>query len=400
MANFAYTAKTFDGREITGVLTAETEQAAASLLEEQRLFPVQVRPASGSLGGLSARGGRVPGRLLGVFYSQLADLLHAGVPLLRSLDVLTRQTHHRAFAGIVKEIHDDVAGGSSLADSMGKHPGAFSELQTSMVLAGERGGFLEDVLHRISLFTERQNDLRNRVAGSLIYPAFLLTVGLGIIVAVIVFFVPKFRAILPPEVPLPTRILFGFSDAIQENALLIFGIVGVAALGVVSLFSSDAGRLWWDRTKLMLPPIGKLYRLMAICRFCRILGTLLGNGVPVLQALQISKDSAGNRVLSAEIGRTADYVRDGAPLAKPLGESGLFPLDILDMIAVGEESNNLERVLVDIADKQELRVSRLVDLTVRMLEPMILFVMAGMVLGIALSLMLPIMQMTTGSIGP
>lgn len=395
MPSFSYKAVNETGQAVAGVLTAENYQVALRMLDEQALYPVTVKEGvdEGKM-TLMGGGGRVKARYLTTFYSQLADLLRAGVPMLRSLDVLARQESNGRLSQMVKELREDVAGGTSLGDSMGKHPRVFSPLHSSMVRAGEQGGFLEDVLHRIAIFSEKRDELRNKVIGALIYPSILVFVGSCVVILLMAVVVPKIRQFLRPETfNFMTVIVFEVSDALQHHYLAV--IMGVLGFGIVlsTLVKTEWGGALYERFKLRAPILGPVTTMVAICRFCRILGTMLHNGVPILQALRISKDSAGNVILANLIEEAADSVKKGAALSAPLGESGLFPPSVVDMIAVAEESNNLETVLVQIADTNEARTARQIDLAVRILEPILLAIMAGVVLCIAIALLLPILTM-------
>ena len=397
MATYTYTARNVDGKTVTGVLTADSQQHVLRTLDEQSLFPVEVREGGKAQGGLGGKKRKVKPAKVAVIYSQFADLLRAGVPALRSLDVLHKQTSNPVLKEILAEVRADVASGDTLADALEKHPNAFSPLHVSMIRAGEKGGFLEDVLTRIAIFTERQNELRNKLIGSMMYPAILMTVGGGIVVFLLVVVVPKVRSFLRGDLPFMTQIVFAACDFLQEHGAAVAGVAVVVILSLVAVLRSQAGRQALERFQLKAPRMGKIVTLVAICRFCRILGTLLHNGVPILQSLKIARDSAGNRLLMEVIEDATESVRKGASLAAPLGKSNLFPLDIVDMIAVGEESNNLEHVLVTIADSYEARTARQIDLMVRLLEPLLLVGMAGIVAVIAVALLLPILSMSSGA---
>lgn len=396
MPSFTYTARNIDGKTVSGVLAADSQQQALRALDEQALFPVEVR--EGGKAGKGERRKKVGPTSIAVFYAQFSDLLRAGVPALRSLDVLYKQTHNVVLKEVLKEVREDLASGQTLADAMDKHHNAFSLLHVSMVRAGEKGGFLEEVLARIAIFTERQNELRNKVFGSMLYPAVLMLVGVGILIFLLTVVVPKVRAFLRGDLPFLTQIVFAACDFLKAHGVWVLGGTFVAVAVALAFFRSPSGRLLLDRIQLKAPLVGNIFVLVAICRFCRILGTLLKNGVPILQSLKIARDSAGNRILADIIEDATESVRKGATLSKPLGQSNLFPLDIIDMIAIGEESNNLENVLVTIADSYEARTSRKIDLAVRMLEPLLLVGMAGVVAIIAVALLLPILTMSAGGI--
>lgn len=396
MPSFTYKAVSESGQPIAGVLTAENYQVALRMLDEKALYPVSVTEGIEEGKLAFRRGHRVKTRHLTTFYSQLADLLRAGVPMLRSLDVLSGQGSQGRLPQIVKELREDVAGGASLGDAMAKHPRVFSPLHASMVRAGEQGGFLEDVLNRIAIFSERQDELRNKVVGAMIYPTILVLVGSTVVFLLMFLVVPRIRQYLRPETfNVLTVAVFKVCDLLQEHYVGV--MLGVLAVGIAvsSFIKTDWGRYAFEHVKLRAPVLGPVLTMVAICRFCRILGTMLHNGVPILQALRISKDSAGNSILAGVVEEAADSVKKGAALSKPLGDSGLFPPVVVDMIAVAEESNNLETVLVQIADTNEARTARSIDLAVRVLEPMLLAMMAGVVFCIAIALLLPILTMGT-----
>lgn len=386
-----------NGQQVSGVLTAENYQVALRQLDEKALYPIAVTEGIDTGKMSFSRGRRVKTSHLTVYYGQLADLLRAGVPMLRSLDVLSKQGKRGALAQIIRELREDVAGGTSLGDAMAKHPRAFSDLHASMVRAGEQGGFLEDVLQRIALFCEKQDELKNKVVGAMIYPSILVCVGTGVVMLLMFVVVPKIREFLRPEtLNILSHAVFWVTDFMTQRYMLI-----LVALGMVAVILSMVRKTAWfqhglEKFKLTAPLIGRIYTMMAVCRFCRILGTMLHNGVPILQALRISKDSAGNKILADLIAEAADSVKKGATLSQPLGESGLFPADIVDMIAVAEESNSLESVLVQIADTNETRTARQIDLAVRVFEPMLLVVMATAVFIILMALLLPMLTMGTG----
>jgi general secretion pathway protein F len=337
---------------------------------------------------------------MATFYSQLSDLLRSGVPLLRSLDILERQSAQPALAEVVREVRANVADGTGLAEAMARHPRAFNELAVSMVRAGQEGGFLEDVLQRIANFTEHQEDLKSKVVGALAYPVFLAVVGFLVLNGLVIFFVPRFEPIFKKleeqgQLPALTQGLIAVSHTMQRQGWWMVLLAGAAIYGFRRWAATEKGRLIVDGWRLRLPGVGRIWLHLALSRFSRILGTLLHNGIPILQALKIAKDSTGNRVLTQAIDRSAENIRAGDSLALPLGASKHFPRDVVEMIAVGEESNNLEKVLVDIADALEKRTTRQLDLFVRLLEPVMLLVMAGVTLLVVAGLLLPVFKMSS-----
>lgn len=399
MPEFSFVAMAPTGVRTQGMLTAASEREAMSILDSRGVFPVSITPIRAASKGLGW-GRRIKTRYMAAFYSQLADLLHSGVPLLRSLDILERQTSQPALGEIIREVRARVADGSGLSEAMAAHPKAFNELAVSMIRAGQEGGFLEDVLRRIAEFSEHQEDLKAKVVGAMAYPIFLACAGFIVLNILVIFFVPKFQPIFERleekgELPGLSMALIAVSHAIQTYWPWIIG----AFVGGIFLFRywarTDAGRMTLDRWRLRAPGAGHIYLSLAVARFTRILGTLLQNGIPILQALRIAKDSTGNRVMALAIEKAAEQLKAGDSLAKPLAASKLFPADVIEIVAVGEESNSLEKVLIDISRSLETRTSRQLELFVRLLEPVMLLVMAGLILVVILGLLLPVFKMSS-----
>jgi general secretion pathway protein F len=397
MPTFVYKARNQTGEAVTGTLVADSSMAAARMLDDRALLPVEVEELQDRKRSfLTGRTRRLSQSKVGVLYEQLSDLLRAGVPVLRALNVLSKQAASEAMSRVLREVHDSVAGGDTLADAMAKHPQAFLPLQVSMVRAGEKGGFLEDVLTRLSEFVARQDALRNKFIGAMVYPCVLLTAGSGAVTLLMIMVVPRIRTLLEAqELPLVTQIVFAASDVLAKHYFQLGMVLVMLAGVVIAFFSSTMGRDLWARMQLRAPGVGKIYTMVALCRFCRIFGTLLANGIPIIQSLRISRDTAGNKYLAEAIDKAAESVNLGEPLATPLANSKVFPPAMIDMIAVAEESNTLEKVLVGIANTQEERTGRQIELFVRLLEPLMLLLMGVMVMTIAIALLLPIMKLAT-----
>lgn len=397
MPDFQYTAREATGRQVSGMLSAASKQEALSALAGKSLFPVRVDMAAAAQAQRAGLGKRVRPKHLAVFYMQLGDLLRSGVPLLRSLELLERQSPSKALRGVLQDVRENVAEGERLAESMRRHPKVFGDLGVSMVRAGEEGGFLEDVLHRIATFTEHQQELKARVVGAMVYPVFLLIMGSLIVAGMMTFFVPKFEPIferIQKRVGLPwaTTTLMQMSNVFQNYWWLMIAAVVVLIALFGSWVNSKEGRVQFDKFRLVCPGVGRIIRTLAIARFCRILGTLLKNGVPIIHSMRIAKDATGNLVLAEAISGAADNITSGKSLAQPLASCGEFPEEVVEMIAVGEEANNLENVLIEIAEGMERRTNRNLDMFVRLLEPLLLTLMAGIVLFVVVALMWPILQ--------
>jgi general secretion pathway protein F/type IV pilus assembly protein PilC len=399
MPEFAYKARNHAGASVAGTITAASRRDALCALGDRQLFPLSVEDAAPAR-PVWQRKRRVKTALLANTLTQMADLLHSGVPLLKSLAVLAEQAVHPTLAEVLGDVHDQVAEGTPLDDAMARHPELFSELTISMVRAGSEGAFLEDALKRTADFLEKQEELRGKVVGAMTYPAILAGAGVLITVVLIVFFVPKFSGLFAQleqrgGLPLPTVILLGLSDLLGKYGILVAAAIAGAVYWVRGQLRTERGRLLADRAKLKVPIAGKIFLGYAISRFCRVLGTLLRNGVPLLKSLEISSDSTGNRVLSQAIRQSAENVSSGETLARPLAECGLIPRPVMAMISVAEESNNLDNVLVNIADGIDRQTSRQLDLMVRLLEPLTLLIMASAILFVLVALLLPVFQMSS-----
>jgi general secretion pathway protein F len=401
MPEFTYEALAGSGQRSNGTLTATSEREVLAMLDSRGLFPVKIAAAKTQASRTVGWGRKkIKSRHMAAFYSQLADLLRSGVSLLRALDILERQGSQPAISEVIREVRAKVADGTGLSEAMALHPNAFDDLAVSMVKAGQEAGFLEDVLKRIADFTEHQEDLKAKVVGAMAYPVFLAAVGFIVINVLVIFLVPLFKDIFGKldeqgKLPLITKALLGTSQVLRQQGIFVLAIAGVLIWLFMRWAKTDSGRFKLDGLRLRLPAAGKVYVSFALSRFTRILGTLLKNGIPILQALNIAKDSTGNKVLSQAIEKSAESIRGGESLAAPLGEFKEFPRDIVEMIAVGEESNSLEVVLIHIADGLEKRTSRQLDLFVRLLEPAMLLVMAGVVLVVVAGLLLPIFKMSS-----
>jgi general secretion pathway protein F/type IV pilus assembly protein PilC len=398
MPEYRYEALATTGTKSQGTLTANTEQEAMSMLDSRGLYPVRIELTKQPGQAFFFRR-KVKARAMAQFYGQLADLLHAGVPLLRSLDILERQASAPALGQILREVRAKVADGTSLGDAMNGHPRAFNELAVSMVRAGQEGGFLEDVLKRVAVFTDSQEDLKAKVIGALAYPIFLAIMGSAILFVLVIFFVPQFEPVFEQlrarnQLPYLTMGLISFSHFLIAWWPLILVALAAAAFGFTRWRKTPSGRVLLDTIKLRVPGAGKIYLSLALARFTRIQGTLLQNGIPLLQGLRIAKDSTGNRVLTRAIEQAAENVTEGNSLAAPLQSCPYIPRDVVEMVAVGEESNSLEKVLLDIAEALERRTARQLELFVRLLEPVMLLVMAGFTLIIVAGLLLPVFRMS------
>ncbi|HBE72158.1 MAG TPA: pilus assembly protein PilC [Planctomycetaceae bacterium] len=394
MPDYAYTARDMSGQKKSGVLTAKSQHDVLTQLDAQSLIPVEIAVAKA--GGV-ARGKRISGQVMANTYNQLAALLRSGVPLLRALTVMSSQASKPALKTVLEEVKQKVEEGESLPEAMVRYPGAFNDMAVNMVRAGTEGGFLEDALERVAAFTEQQEDLKGRAAGALAYPIFLGFVGTSVVAVLIIFFVPKFETLFAKlreegSLPMATDLLLNFSAMLQSYWFLLIAAMVAGLFALISFLRTDNGKYWLDWAKIKVPMFGPIFLNLAVARFCRVLGTLLENGVPILRSLDISRKAAGNQILSTSIAKASENITAGEKLATPLAVSGHFPNQVVEMISVAEESNTLDTVMVQISDSLEKTTFRRLDILVRLLEPLMLLIMAGVVFFIVLALMVPLLN--------
>ena len=399
MAEFTYTARNAAGKNTSGVIVAGSKREVFSLLRERALYPMRVDEARGPI-RFWPKSKRIKAELLANNLTQLADLLQNGVSLMAALHVLVEQSSHEVMTEVLTDVRDKVAEGIPFDAALARHPEIFGELAISMVRAGSEGAFLEDALKRTADFLEMQEEMKGQVVGAMAYPAFLAVAGGLVTVVLIVFFVPKFAELFESlkkgnGLPGPTIALLAISDFLGAYGLFL-------AAGMVGLFfwvrkrlQTDSARFLVDKFKIKLPAVGPIFLSTALSRFCRVLGTLLTNGVPLLRALEISSDATGNRVLAEAISSSAKNISSGETLSRPLQECGLFPKPIMAMISIAEESNNLEKVLINIADGIDRRIGRQLNVMVRLLEPSMLMILGAVVLFVLTALLLPVFEMSS-----
>ncbi|HMO15455.1 MAG TPA: type II secretion system F family protein [Pirellulaceae bacterium] len=397
MPEFTYTARDISGNKINGQMTAAHEREVIQHLGSQRLFPIEVKGKQEQKSFSISRG--VGAQQMAAFYSQLASLLKNGVPLMRSLKLISQQSSAPQLKAALEDVSARVEDGEAIGDAFARHPKIFNSIAVNMARAGAEGGFLEDALERVSEFTEQQADLKARTVGALIYPIILSVIGTIIVSVLLIFFVPRFGELFDSlrargSLPWATEALLGFSHGLKSNWLIILLFFSALFFGIRVYKNTENGGRVFDLIKIKIPLFGGINQNLAVARFCRVLGTMLKNGVPILKALEISSRATANRVLSAAIDNAADSITTGQTLSGPLSKSGYFPATVTEMISVAEESNTLDTVLVNIADGLEKRTSRRLDLIVRMLEPIMLMVMAAIILFIVIALLMPIMNMS------
>jgi type II secretion system protein F len=400
---FTYRAADRQGQTIDGVMEAPDMRGVVERLQRDAYFPIRIAPQDEqrSVFGLHwpALGpGRVNRRDVLTFTHQLGTLVEAGLPLDRALVILEDLAPNPRLRVITGDLLKAIRGGSSLAEAMAKHqPRPFSRLAVNMVRAGEKGGVLEATLKRLAELLEETQEFKEALVSALIYPILLTSVGSAAVVFLLTFVIPRFVDIfkdLGQSLPLPTQILLAVSGVVQRYWWLLVVLGLGAVLAVRATLSSEAGRWQWDRLVLRLPLLGEVVLKTETARFARVLGTLLKSGVPVLTALGVVRDLAGNQVLGRAIERVADGVRRGAGITGPLGESKAFPAMAVHIVRVGEETGRLEEMLLKLAADFEAEVRRLVKRLMGLLEPSIILIM-GLVVGfIVVALLMAIFSIT------
>jgi general secretion pathway protein F len=395
---FTYRASDRAGRTVDGTMEAYDANAVVERLHREDFYPLRVEPArqEGRLGrGLLGTSG-VPAQDILAFTQQLATLVEAGLPLERALVVLGDVAANRRLRQIVQEVTQSVRAGSTLADALARHhPRPFSRLYVNTVRAGERGGVLELALRRLAEHLEAARELREAIVSALIYPALLLVVGAGAVVFLLTFVLPRFAVILADlgqTLPLPTRVMLGASDAFVTYWWAIAGAVLVLALAWQAVVRSDGGRLWVDQALLALPIAGEVFRKVEVGRAVRTLGTLLSSGVPLLGALDVAREGAGNLVLQNALAAVHGGVKRGEGLARPMAATGTFPPLVVHMVRVGEETGRLDDMLGRVAGAYEREVRVAVRRLVATLEPAIIVVLGAVVLAIVLAILLAILS--------
>ena len=408
MPTFSYTAVDAQGKTHQGTVEANNAADAAAAVKKQGRFPTNIAETTAAAGKSKGKGlsfslslgggagtGKVPAKVLTVFTRQLSTLISAGLPLLRSLRTLSKQEKNANLRKIMGSLAESVEGGTTFSEALAQHPKAFNKLYVNMVKAGELGGVLEIVLTRLAEFAEKSQRIRGKVTSAMVYPAVVLTIAVGIVTFLMLFIVPKFEAIFKDMLggrPLPaiTQIIMDLSRFIQGNFLLIAGVLTVLVIGLRFAIRLPGIAAALDSYKLKLPLFGDLLTKTSVARFSLTLGTLVSSGVPILQALQITRDTAGNERVSSAIETIHDNVKEGESMVAPMEASQIFPPMVVSMVQVGEETGQLPDMLTKVADVFEEEVDTAVAGLTSLLEPVMIVLLALIVGTIVVALFLPL----------
>ena len=390
MPEFDYKGKTLAGAAVVGKLKATTRDDVERVLRQNRIMVTSITKRSPEISIKFGTG--IKKVEISRFTRQFATMIGAGLPMVQCLDVLSSQVENKSLAKIIKEVKDGVSGGATLSEAMARHPKIFDQLYTNMVEAGEVGGALDAILVRLAVYREKADKLIRKVKGAMVYPSVVMFVAIAVTVGMLTFIVPVFAKMfggLNAELPAPTQIILQISNFLQANFLyLIIGIIGIIA-GIIYYKKTPTGGLYWDKMMLRMPVLGNLVRKSSVARFTRTLGTLLASGVSILDALDITAKTAGNRVIAIAINKSVMSIAEGDTITAPLKESGVFPPMVTQMISVGEKTGGLDDMLNKIADFYDEEVDDAVTALTSVIEPIIIIFMGIVIGGIMIAMYLP-----------
>jgi len=381
-----------------GEMEAPNEAAIRIHLRQQNIIPTKVASKGKEIRISLPFGKKVKQRSIAVFTRQLATMIDAGLPLVQSLEILSQQQESKVFKNIIREIREDVEGGSTFAGALKKHPATFNELYTNLVVAGEEGGILDNILTRLANYIEKSEALKKKVKSALIYPATIVGVAIIVVIVLMIFVIPVFETMFKSagqSLPLPTLIVLTMSKLIKKYVIIFIpALVLLFYLGR-KYYQTQNGRAVIDRLLLKLPVFGPLFRKIAVARFSRTLGTLVSSGVPILDGLTIVSRTSGNRTIETAILNARASIREGETIAEPLNRSKIFPPMVIQMISVGESTGALDSMLSKIADFYEDEVDIAVSNLTSLLEPFLMIFLGVVIGGVVISMYLPIFNMAS-----
>ena len=426
MPKYNYVAMDAHGKETKGTLEVASQNEAIARVKDMNLFPTKIvevdkakekdkagdKKAKGAKGAKAGKkkgagsinikipglSGKVKSKVLTTFTRQLATLVDAGLPLLRGLRVLEKQERNATLKGIISELALSIEGGSTFSEGLAQHPKVFNRLFVNMVKAGELGGVLEVVLNRLSEFMEKAQKIKGKVIAAMFYPCAVLFVATGILMILMVKVIPSFKSVFEgmlegSQLPAFTRLVLGISDMVKDHLLWTLAILAVFIVIFNLFIRTKFGRYAWDKFKLKVPIVGPVVSKVAISRFTRTLGTLVSSGVPILQALTIVKETAGNVIISNAVNSVHESVKEGETITAPLEASGIFPPMVISMVDVGEQTGALPEMLLKIADNYDEEVDNAVAAMTSLLEPVMIVFLAVIVGSIVIAMFMPLIEL-------
>ena len=396
MPAFTYTARALNGDLKTATIEAPNRDEVIAQLRKQRLNVVKIDEKKEAEKAKQKKAGKISMRDIVIFTRQFSTMINAGLPLVQALDILAKQSENKALKDVSLSVVFDVESGHTVADALRKHPKAFSDLYVNMVAAGEAGGILDTILMRLATFMEKNDALVRKVKGAMIYPGVIMSVAAIAIVVLLIFVIPTFEKMFASvglALPLPTRIVIGMSKFLQGYWYICIGAIYGAFFAFKKYYATNDGKLVIDRLMLKAPVLGDVLRKSSVSRFTRTLGTLIGSGVSILEGLEITAKTAGNRVISDAIMESRASIAGGETIAAPLQKSQVFPPMVISMIAVGEQTGGLDEMLSKIADFYDEEVDAAVSGLLAMMEPLMIVFLGVVVGGMVVAMYLPIFDM-------
>jgi type IV pilus assembly protein PilC len=395
MAAFTYTARDAKGELKNATVEATSREDAINQLKKQRLNVIKIDEQT-----KKKKAGKVAMRDIVIFTRMFSTMINSGLPLVQAMGILAEQSENPALRDVTKQVVFDVESGNTVADALRKHPNAFSDLYVNMVAAGEAGGILDTILMRLAVFMEKNDALVRKVKGAMIYPGVIMTVAGGAIVVLLVFVIPTFQRMFAEagiSLPLPTQIVIGMSEGLQKFWYVIVAAIGVAVWSLKKYYATQNGKLVIDRAMLKAPVLGDVLRKSAVSRFTRTLGTLIGSGVSILDGLEITAKTSGNRVIQDAIMESRSSIAGGETISAPLKKSGVFPPMVVSMINVGEQTGGLDEMLSKIADFYDEEVDAAVSGLLALMEPVMIVFLGVVVGGMVIAMYLPIFDMVNAA---
>ena len=397
MPRYKWEGKTLRGEKRTGEMEAPDEGSVRTHLRQQNVIPTKV-VAKGKEISFSLGRQKVKQKDVAIFTRQLATMIDAGLPLVQSLDILSMQSESKVFKETIKNIKESVEGGSTFAGALARHPKTFDELYTNLVVAGEEGGILDNVLNRLAVYIEKAEALKKKIKSALVYPSTIVAVAVIVVIVLMIFVIPVFDNMFSSmghTLPLPTLIVIGISKIIKKFILLLIVALVILILMFKRYYATEKGKMAIDTLILKLPVFGILFRKVAVARFSRTLSTLITSGVPILEGLTITSKTAGNKPIEYAIMKARTSISEGETIADPLARSEIFPPMVTQMIAVGESTGSLDSMLGKIADFYEEEVDVAVATLTSLLEPLLMIFLGVTVGGVVIAMYMPIFKIAT-----
>ncbi|MGQ9655250.1 MAG: type II secretion system F family protein [Thermodesulfobacteriota bacterium] len=396
MPVYQWTGTNRAGKKVKGQMEAPDAEAVSLALRRQRIEPIKVKAAPKDLfENVAFMQPKVKEKDIVLFTRQFATMIDAGLPLVQCLDILAGQSDNRTFKKMLRQIKSDVEGGSTFADALKKHPKTFDELFVNLIAAGEVGGILDTILNRLSAYIEKAMKLKKKVKGAMVYPMVVMVIAVAVVAVLLIFVIPIFQKMFEDfggALPTPTQLVVDMSEWFRRWVFLIFLVVIGIIIAFNRFYRTRRGRVIVDDLLLKIPVLGDLIRKVAVARFTRTLGTMIQSGVPLLDGLDIVAKTAGNKTIEAAIFKTRASIAEGRTIAEPLGESGVFPSMVVQMIAVGESTGALDSMLNKIADFYDEEVDAAVEALTSLIEPFMMVFLGGTIGGLVVAMYLPIFK--------